>query len=97
MSENASIARPYAQAVFEIARESTAFPEWSQALGRLADLASQEQVSSLFSHPRVDKEDVASILIESCGDLLDSAGQNFVNLLVRNGRLGTLPDIAEQF
>ncbi|MDC1073350.1 F0F1 ATP synthase subunit delta [Gammaproteobacteria bacterium] len=97
MSENASIARPYAQAVFEIARESNAFPEWSQALGRLADLASQEQVSSLFSHPRVDKEDVASILIESCGDLLDSAGQNFVNLLVRNGRLGTLPDIAEQF
>ena len=71
MSENASIARPYAQAVFEIARESNAFPGWSQALGRLADLASQEQVSSLFSHPRVDKEDVASILIESCGDLLD--------------------------
>ena len=97
MSDNAITARPYAQAVFELARDEGRFPHWSEVLRRLADLAGQEQVSALFSHPKVGRDDIAAILIEGCGDLLNDAGKNLVHLLVRNGRLVTLEDIAEQF
>jgi F-type H+-transporting ATPase subunit delta len=54
-------------------------------------------VSALFSHPKVGRDDIAAILIEGCGDLLNDAGKNLVHLLVRNGRLVALEDIAEQF
>ena len=97
MSDNAITARPYAQAVFELARDEGRFPHWSEVLRRLADLAGQEQVSALFSHPKVGRDDIAAILIEGCGDLLNDAGKNLVHLLVRNGRLVALEDIAEQF
>ena len=97
MSDNAITARPYAQAVFELARDEGRFPHWSEVLRRLADLAGQEQVSALFSHPKVGRDDIAAILIEGCGDLLNDAGKNLVHLLVRNGRLAALEDIAEQF
>ena len=97
MSDNAITARPYAQAVFELARDEGRFPHWSEVLRRLADLAGQEQVSALFSHPKVGRDDIAAILIEGCGDLLNDAGKNLVHLLVRNGRLVALEDIAEHF
>jgi F-type H+-transporting ATPase subunit delta len=97
MSDNAITARPYAQAVFELAKDDGRFPHWSEVLRRLADLAGQEQVSALFSHPKVGRDDIAAILIEGCGDLLNDAGKNLVHLLVRNGRLVALEDIAEQF
>ena len=97
MSDNAITARPYAQDVFELARDEGRFPHWSEVLRRLADLAGQEQVSALFSHPKVGRDDIAAILIEGCGDLLNDAGKNLVHLLVRNGRLVALEDIAEQF
>ncbi len=63
MSENASIARPYAQAVFEMAREGGNYAAWSDALGTLADLAKEPQVSGLFAHPQVARDALAGILI----------------------------------
>ncbi len=39
MAEIATIARPYAEAAFRLARERQALPAWSDALGRLAQLA----------------------------------------------------------
>jgi F-type H+-transporting ATPase subunit delta len=97
MSENASIARPYAQAVFEMARESGNYEVWSGALSALAALAQEPQVSGLFAHPRVARDALAGVLIELCGDRLDEAGRNLVRLLARNRRLGALEAIAQQY
>ena len=97
MSENASIARPYAQAVFELARDGMDYARWSDALHTLAKLASEPQISVLFTHPRVAREEVATILIEGCGEVLDDAGRNLVRLLARNRRLGALAAIAERY
>jgi len=97
MSENASIARPYAQAVFEMAREGRNYAAWSDALGTLADLAKEPQVSGLFAHPHVARDALAGVLIELCGDHLDEAGRNLVRLLARNRRLGALEAIWQQY
>ena len=86
MSENASIASPYAQAVFEMARDSGNFSTWSEALGALAALAQEPQVNALFAHPGVAREELAGVIIELCGDGLDEAGRNLVRLLARNRR-----------
>jgi F-type H+-transporting ATPase subunit delta len=97
MSENARIARPYAQAVFEMARDTGNFPTWSEALSALAALAQEPQVNALFAHPGVAREELASVIIELCGDGLDEAGRNLVRLLARNRRLGALEAIAQQY
>ncbi len=97
MSEISSIARPYAQAVFELARDSGDYVRWSEVLHALAEIATQPQVSTLFSHPRVAREEIATILIDSCGELLDDAGRNLVRLLARNRRLDVLSAVAEQY
>ncbi len=39
MAESLTIARPYAEAAFKLARELNALPSWSEALGRLAVVA----------------------------------------------------------
>ena len=97
MSENASIARPYAQAVFEMARDSGSFSAWSEALGALASLAQEPQVNALFAHPGVARDELAGVIIELCGDRLDEPGRNLVRLLARNRRLGALEAIAQQY
>ena len=65
MSENASIARPYAQAVFEMARDSGNFSNWSEALGALAALAQEPQVVQQYELLRAEAERTIQAQVES--------------------------------
>ena len=95
MAELATIARPYAEAAFRLARERQALPAWSEALGRLAQVAADPAASSLIGNPNIAAADVE--------DLFRSAGNggaelaNLIHLLSANGRLTCLPEIASQF
>ncbi|NND01087.1 MAG: F0F1 ATP synthase subunit delta [Gammaproteobacteria bacterium] len=93
MAENASIARPYAKAVFELARDNTAFSEWSGALQQLTAVATDEEFSALINDPRIEPDQLAGLLIDITGDSLPDGGENFVNLIVQNDRLEALADI----
>ena len=45
MAESVTIARPYAQAVFRLARESKALTTWSDRLQRLVAVANDVELS----------------------------------------------------
>jgi F-type H+-transporting ATPase subunit delta len=97
MAEKMTVARPYARAVFEIARDSDALAAWSEFLqrGRLA--AADERVQALIGNPAVSRDALAGLFVELCGDAAGQDGVNFLKLLADNGRMAWLPEIAAEY
>lgn len=97
MAEAKTIARPYAEAVFALAREQQALPAWSDMLALTAAVAGDGQMHRLAADPRVSHDQLLSLFLAVCGDRLNREGQNFVRTLVENRRLAVLPEIVEVF
>ncbi len=104
MAESSNIARPYARAVFELARGQDDLAGWSDQLDLLAAIAADEQVAALVRNPRVSAAqlqqvvlDVASAPASATALQLGEQCVNLVKLLARNGRIGVLPEIAESY
>ena len=100
MAERATIARPYARAAFEHARERNAIAAWSQLLRAGAAVASTRGAEALFGNPRVSAaqlvEMITGVAAES-GVVVDEGARNFLAVLAHEHRLGYLPEIAAQF
>lgn len=97
MAENVTLARPYAEAAFQLAKGATALPAWSQALDKLAAISATADMQACISDPRLGPEQLASLVVGVAGDGLAAEQQNFVRVLVDNDRLQVLPEIAELF
>ncbi len=97
MAETITIARPYAQAVFDIAADAKAFGRWSEALQLLTLVVSDPAMNALIRNPRVPREQYSEIIIDVCGNALDENARNFVGVLAANQRLEILPEIAALF
>jgi F-type H+-transporting ATPase subunit delta len=97
MAERATIARPYARAAFEYAREANAFAAWSQALARAAEIVADPRVAALTKSPQWSAADVANLITDIAGASLDAGMQNFVRVLAENHRLLLLPEIAAHY
>lgn len=98
MAELITIARPYARAAFETARdEPDGLARWSGMLALLAGIANDDRVQASLASPALDNERKVALFLELAGDQLDKAESNFVKLLGSNGRLEVLPDIAEVY
>jgi F-type H+-transporting ATPase subunit delta len=93
MAETVTIARPYAEAAFKLAREKNALTQWSQMLEFIGVVVGDENVARAIGNPNVTRPQLESLLLGVLGDRVDGAARNFVQLLVQNGRLGLMPDI----
>jgi len=96
MAEEITIARPYAEAAFELARERDALGAWQEALARLAAVAADPEVRKLIGNPRVSPAQLIQLFVDVGGEL-DQAQQNFVRTLVENERVALLPEIHALF
>lgn len=94
MAEKSTIARPYAQAAFELAKEADALGRWSDMLQFAAQVVSDEAMVDYIDNPRVSDERLSELLLEIMGEQLDEAGKSFIGVLVENSRLTVLPEIA---
>ena len=97
MADKSTIARPYAKAAFEQARDRKRLGPWSQALRTAAAVVADPRVGSLLGNPRVTPQELAALLIETAGRELDEEGRNFVRTLADNRRLAVLPEISALF
>ncbi len=93
MSELTTAARPYARAVFEMAREGESFDTWSESLQYLATIVSDSTMTQLLEAPKLTHQQRATMVEQVAGDKLDDQCSNFVKLLAENGRLELLGDI----
>lgn len=96
MAESLTIARPYAEAAFKIARELGALPDWSDALARLATVTATQVARELIADPKVAVAQVSALICDGAGSL-SAEQRNFVAVLAGNERLGVLAEIAEQY
>ncbi len=95
MAEEATIARPYANALFELARSSAVeLDRWSRMLAYAAEATAQPQVQEMLGRPDVTADHKALALADVCGDVIDDRGRNFVRLLAQNKRLELVPENA---
>jgi F-type H+-transporting ATPase subunit delta len=103
MAENTGIARPYAEAAFELARESDQLQGWSDVLQVAAQTVSEPVVARLIDTPGRDTDAILGLIGGICETAVDgnSADQaqvrNLLKLLAENGRLPVLPEIADAF
>ncbi len=97
MAESTTVARPYAQGIFELAREQDALAAWSEQLDLVAGVVRHPEMAQLLGSPRLTSEQRAELIIGVCGEGLNEQGRNLVQLLVDNDRLEVLPEIAAQY
>ena len=97
MADITTLARPYAKAVFELARDKGAFDAWQEMLGTLAAIVRLDDVRALLKDPRASREQQAEIIIAAAKDVLDDNGSNFVKVLAKYRRLAVLPAIEADF
>ena len=96
MAENITLARPYADAAFQLARTTGALGPWQQALDRMAAVAADEQMVECITQPRLQSAQVAQLFLDGVGSV-SAEPQNFVRLLVDNERLQVLPEIRDLY
>lgn len=97
MAGTSSLARPYARAVFELAQESKDLKAWSDGLGFLAALFSDESIQGLINNPRVEQKQLQALFDDLCGDRVPEGGRNLLRLMMANDRLLLMPDVAAQY
>ncbi len=97
MAERITTARPYAKAIFALAREGNTLGQTSASLLRAAEVVIDPRVHSLLGSPHVTPAQLAELVAGVVGDKLDEHGRNFIALLAQNRRLGFLPEIAALF
>ena len=97
MAEQATIARPYAEAAFSLAREQNALPRWAEMLKIVSNVASDPTVHTALDNPKLDNAAKESLLLSLCGDALSAEGKSFVRVLLESDRIAALPDIRRLF
>jgi F-type H+-transporting ATPase subunit delta len=97
MAELTTVARPYAKAAFEFARDNGKLPAWSEQLALAAAVASDAAFARYLAQPTLTAEQQTDAFLKAAGDKLGGAVRNFVTEIVHNKRVEALPEIAELF
>lgn len=97
MAEIATIARPYAEATFQLAKESGSLSAWSDQLAFAQMVAADSEMQRLSVDPKVDSTQLSDLFLSVSGANLKPEVGNFIKLLISNNRLSVLPEIVAQF
>jgi len=104
VADNNTVARPYAQAIFEIADSAGALAEWSESLATAGQLLRERELVDYLTDPAFSDErrlEFLNGLFEKAGSAklagADKKGTNFLKLLIENDRVAVLPEISEHF
>ncbi|HMN78152.1 MAG TPA: F0F1 ATP synthase subunit delta [Burkholderiaceae bacterium] len=96
MAELATIARPYAEALFKAVGASDA-PALSQQMNALAVVAADDRLREFADNPKTLGKQVFDVIAAAVGGTLDAKIGNLLHAVIDNGRLAALPEMAAQF
>ncbi len=97
MAETATIARPYAKAAFQAARDAKLLPAWSASLSVAAALVGDARIADLLGNPKLSEDQVVGFFDGFKKGADGVHWLNFIRLLAENKRLALLPEIAARF
>ncbi|CAN1490311.1 AtpH F0F1-type ATP synthase, delta subunit (mitochondrial oligomycin sensitivity protein) [Burkholderiaceae bacterium] len=95
MAELATIARPYAEALFQAAKADA--PATAAWLEELAAIAANDQLRQFADNPKATVDQVFDTVTGVAKAKLSEQGRQFLRLVIENGRLAAVPEIARQF
>ncbi|MDC0430474.1 F0F1 ATP synthase subunit delta [Candidatus Thioglobus sp.] len=99
--ELVTIAKPYANAVFEIAQQDKSYDGWKSVLEAAASLVNNEKMQSYLDFPSVTKQDkseaIRGLVVKITERKLDSKEDEFLSLILENSRTDALPSILALF
>lgn len=96
MAELATIARPYAEAMFQAAGAAQA-QAVAQQLDALGAVARDAQLRSFADNPRVTQQQVFDLISAAANVPLAPGVANLLRTMLENGRISALPEVAAQF
>ena len=97
--EQATLARPYADAVFSLAKQSDKLEEWSEFLGFLSHVMQAPEMVALFGNPNMSNNKLSALVQDICQDQhqLGKLANNFIKTLADNQRLNVAPAVSIQY
>lgn len=96
MAELATVARPYAEALFRVAQNGD-MAAWSGIVAELAQIGANPDLQAFASNPNVTSAQLADTIASLVKSPLTPEAKNFIAMLSENGRIALLPEIATQF
>ena len=97
MAERITTARPYAKAIFALARKNNRLADTAAGLVLGAEVVANPTVHALLGSLHVTAAQLSELVNGVAGAKLDEHGRDFITLLAQNRRLGFLPEIAALF
>ncbi|NWN90360.1 F0F1 ATP synthase subunit delta [Marinobacter adhaerens] len=97
MAELTTLARPYAKAAFDAAKEQNAIAAWGQALAFMSSLAADGAVKNILANPGLSEERKAELFFDIAEEQTPEALRNFLLILAESKRLALLPEISALF
>ena len=95
MAELATIARPYAEALFKAtSKDLNGAAVWVDALSAVAQ---NEQLQQFADSPKASTNQIFDLIAGVAKVDLPEAAKNFLRMVIENGRLSALPEMATQF
>jgi F-type H+-transporting ATPase subunit delta len=94
MAEAITIARPYANAVFNIANDKVELKAWSELLAVFAQFVEDGEIAQMIASPSVTDEQVIDLMANVTGETVNDEARHLLMLLAENNRLSLLGDIA---
>ena len=96
MAELATLARPYAEALFQVAQKGD-LKQASVELDALAAISADPQLRQFADAPSAGAQQIFDVITSVANVPLNEASKNLLRTVIDNGRLGVLPEIAAQF
>lgn len=96
MAEFATLARPYAEAAFEVASQGDLAAS-GRELDALAAVAGNPQLRQFAEAPSATPDQVFDVIQSVVGMPLSEPSKNLLRTVIENGRLAVVPEIASQF
>ncbi len=100
MAELATVARPYAEAMFQAAQGAAAtgsLDQVAQQLDALAAVARDPALRQLAGDPQLGADKLGELMLSTLPQPAAAAVRNLLQVVLENHRLAALPAIAEQF
>lgn len=97
MAELNTIARPYAVALFRLAKEAGTLSIWSERLAKLQVIAQNKQAQEVVANPQFSANKVQAFLLDLLGADKNAELENFIAEVLANRRFAVLPEIGQMF
>ncbi|MFD2365114.1 F0F1 ATP synthase subunit delta [Pseudoduganella sp. GCM10020061] len=96
MAELATVARPYAEALFRVAQQGN-LAAWSELVSELGQVGANADLQAFARNPKVSGSQTVDAIASLVKSPVTPEARNFLDMLVGNDRVMLLPEIAAQF